>query len=169
MTDAVPRTVRLAGVVDESVVDGPGVRLVVFAQGCPHRCRGCHNPHTWDFGGGTEVSVEQILRRAETNPILSGITLSGGEPFAQAPGFARLAREARRRGLSIVTYTGYTWEQLISSPASGVRDLLLATDILIDGPFIQALADPGLAYRGSRNQRIIQVHNHVRTMLAHSL
>jgi anaerobic ribonucleoside-triphosphate reductase activating protein len=161
MTDAMPMTVKLAGIVDESVVDGPGVRLVVFAQGCPHRCRGCHNPHTWDFDGGTEVSIEQILLRVEANPILSGITLSGGEPFAQAPGFARLARKARRRGLSVMTYTGYTWEHLVDSLAPGVRDLLLATDILIDGPFISALADPGLPYRGSRNQRIIQVRDRV--------
>ncbi len=166
MTDATPktvtpRTVELAGIVDESVVDGPGVRLVVFAQGCPHHCRGCHNPYTWDSDGGTEVSIEQILLRAEANPVLSGITLSGGEPFAQAPGFACLAHEARCRGLSVVTYTGYTWEQLTGPSAPGVRDLLLATDILIDGPFIQELADPGLAYRGSRNQRIIQVHTHV--------
>ena len=159
MTDAAPGTVRLAGIVDESVVDGPGVRLVVFAQGCPHRCPGCHNPHTWDFYGGMEVSIEEILLRAEANPILSGITLSGGEPFAQAPGFARLAQEAYRRGLSVVTYTGYTWEQLVSSSAPGVRDLLLATDVLIDGPFMQAFADPGLAYRGSLNQRIIRVRN----------
>ncbi|MBP7165360.1 MAG: anaerobic ribonucleoside-triphosphate reductase activating protein [Firmicutes bacterium] len=169
MTDAAPGTVRLAGIVDESVVDGPGVRLVVFAQGCPHRCPGCHNPHTWDFYGGMEVSIEEVLLRAEANPILSGITLSGGEPFAQAPGFARLAQEAGRMGLSVVTYTGYTWEQLVSSPALGVRDLLLATDILIDGPFIQALADPGLAYRGSRNQRVIQVRSRVRTTLDLSL
>ena len=169
MTDVVPRTVRLAGVVDESVVDGPGVRLVVFAQGCPHRCRGCHNPHTWDFDGGAEVSIEQTLLRADANPILSGITLTGGEPFAQAPGFARLAQEARRRGLSVVAYTGYTWEQLVDSLAPGVRELLLATDILIDGPFVQALADTGLAYRGSRNQRIIQVHDHITASLAYSL
>jgi anaerobic ribonucleoside-triphosphate reductase activating protein len=108
-----------------------------------------------------EVSIEEVLLRAEANPILSGITLSGGEPFAQAPGFARLAQEAGRMGLSVVTYTGYTWEQLVSSPALGVRDLLLATDILIDGPFIQALADPGLAYRGSRNQRVMWVRDHL--------
>jgi anaerobic ribonucleoside-triphosphate reductase activating protein len=169
MTDAVPRTVRLAGVVDESVVDAPGVRLVVFAQGCPHRCQGCHNPHTWDFNGGADTSIEQILLRATANPILSGITLSGGEPFAQAQGFACLAQEANRTGLSVVTYTGYTWEQLLRSYAPGVRDLLLATDILIDGPFVRALADPCLAYRGSRNQRVIDVHDHVGTIPAHSL
>jgi len=169
MTDAAPGTVRLAGIVDESVVDGPGVRLVVFAQGCLHQCAGCHNPHTWGFDGGTEVSIEEILRRAEANPILSGITLSGGEPFSQAPGFARLAQEAGRNGLSIVTYTGYTWEQLVGSTRPGVRELLLATDILIDGPFVQALADPGLAYRGSLNQRVIEVRDRIRTTLAYSL
>ena len=169
MTDAAPGTVRLAGIVDESVVDGPGVRLVVFAQGCPHRCLGCHNRHTWDFDGGAGVGINQILLRAEANPILSGVTLSGGEPFAQAPGFARLAQEARLRGLSVVTYTGYTWEQLVDSPAPSVHDLLLATDILIDGPFVQALADPGLAYRGSRNQRMIRVQDHVAATPAHSL
>ena len=169
MTDAMPMTVRLAGIVDESVVDGPGLRLVVFAQGCPHRCPGCHNPHTWGFDGGAEVDINRILLRAEANPILSGFTLSGGEPFAQAPGFACMAQEARRRGLSVLTYTGYTWEQLVDSPAPGVRDLLLATDILIDGPFVQALADPCLAYRGSRNQRIIRMQNHAGSALARSL
>lgn len=161
---APPTTLRLAGIVDESVVDGPGVRLVVFAQGCPHRCRGCHNPHTWDFDGGATTSISEITLRAAANPILRGITLSGGEPFAQAPGFARLAQNARRAGLSVVTYTGYTLEQLLASPAldsaPGVRELLLATDILIDGPFAQALADPSLPYRGSRNQRIIHMACH---------
>ena len=150
--------VRLAGIVDESVVDGPGVRLVVFAQGCPHHCPGCHNPHTWNMDGGALVAAEEIVERLRANPVLAGVTLSGGEPFAQASEFGRLAMAVKRMGFTVTTYTGYKWEHLVQSSYSGVHLLLDNTDILVDGPYVDNLREPGLKWRGSSNQRIIDVH-----------
>ncbi|MEW6771207.1 MAG: anaerobic ribonucleoside-triphosphate reductase activating protein [Bacillota bacterium] len=159
MVDSLGATtfLRIAGVVRESVVDGPGLRYVVFAQGCPHRCVGCHNPETWDPAGGYRVTVEELLADIVRNPLLSGITFSGGEPFQQAAAFAVLGRALREKGYDIVTYTGYTYEELQAMADPGVQDLLTVTDILIDGPFILDERDLTLPFRGSRNQRIIDL------------
>jgi anaerobic ribonucleoside-triphosphate reductase activating protein len=153
---------RLAGVLSESVVDGPGVRFVVFAQGCPHRCPGCHNPETWDADGGEEWPVREILRavkkkQKQQTRFLKGITLSGGEPFCQAESCALLAKGAKKLGLDVVTYTGYTYEQLVERRDPGTDALLRETDILVDGLFIAALKDVSLRFRGSGNQRLIDM------------
>lgn len=150
---------QLAGVIRESVVDGPGWRFVVFAQGCPHRCTGCHNPETHDFSGGYTSSVTRILDAAKENPMLHGITLSGGEPFAQAEGFAILAKEAKACGLDVVTYTGYTFESLLDGFVAHPdwRALLEQTDILVDGQFLQEEKSLQLRFRGSKNQRVLDV------------
>ncbi|MEW6574711.1 MAG: anaerobic ribonucleoside-triphosphate reductase activating protein [Bacillota bacterium] len=150
-------TLRIAGVVRESVVDGPGLRYVIFAQGCPHRCPGCHNPETWDPAGGYKVTVEEIVADITRNPLLNGVTFSGGEPFSQAEAFAPLGRVLKEKGYDIVTYTGYAYEELQATADKAVQDLLEITNILIDGPFIQAQRDLTLPFRGSRNQRIIDV------------
>jgi anaerobic ribonucleoside-triphosphate reductase activating protein len=149
---------RLAGIIPESVVDGPGVRFVIFAQGCPHHCRGCHNPDTWNGQGGKEVSlweVRKMLRVRKKN--LRGITLSGGEPFLQTSEMVAIAREAKKMGLDVVTYTGYTYEEILTLNLPGSRELLEVTDILIDGPFRQELQDIALVFRGSSNQRLIDL------------
>ncbi|WP_334110224.1 anaerobic ribonucleoside-triphosphate reductase activating protein [Thermodesulfitimonas autotrophica] len=148
---------RIAGVVRESVVDGPGLRYVIFAQGCPHRCPGCHNPETWDPAGGYEITAAELLADISRNPLIAGVTFSGGEPFAQAAAFAALGRALREEGYNIVTYTGYTYEELQTIAEKGVRELLAVTDILIDGPFILAERDLTLPFRGSKNQRIIDL------------
>lgn len=148
-------TLRIAGVVRESVVDGPGLRYVIFAQGCPHHCSGCHNPETWDPAGGYEVAAEELLADITRNPLLKGVTFSGGDPFLQAGAFAALGRTLRQKGYDIVTYTGYTYEELQAVADPGVQDLLTVTDILIDGPFVLAERDLTLPFRGSRNQRVI--------------
>ena len=148
---------RIAGVVRESVVDGPGLRYVIFAQGCPHRCPGCHNPETWDPAGGYEITAAELLADVSRNPLIAGVTFSGGEPFAQAAAFAALGRVLREKGYNIVTYTGYTYEELQTIAEKGVRELLAVTDILIDGPFILAERDLTLPFRGSKNQRIIDL------------
>ncbi|HIS68431.1 MAG TPA: anaerobic ribonucleoside-triphosphate reductase activating protein [Candidatus Gallacutalibacter stercoravium] len=150
---------RLAGVIRESIVDGPGIRLVVFAQGCPHHCPGCHNPNTHDPSGGYDSSVENIIEAVKKNPLLSGVTLSGGDPFAQAPGLAELATEVHALGLNVVTYTGYTFEQLLAGAGQqpGWQNLLEQTDILIDGPFLLKEKTLTLPFRGSRNQRVLDV------------
>ncbi len=148
--------IRLAGVVRESIVDGPGIRFVVFAQGCPHGCDGCHNPKSHDPEGGYSIETEKLLEEIEKNPLLSGVTLSGGEPFLQAGALASLAAAIRARGLSVVTYTGYTLEELLEGlNKPGWRDLLLNTDTLVDGRFVLSERDLTLRFRGSKNQRVI--------------
>ncbi len=150
---------KVAGIVKESIVDGPGIRLVVFAQGCPHRCPGCHNPHTHSFEGGTLMGVDDIVELAAKNPMLKGITFSGGEPFEQAQGFAELAYKAGELGMDVMAYTGYTYEEITQGsegrPEWGI--LLDRTDILVDGRFELDRKNPLLAFKGSENQRIIDV------------
>ncbi len=152
-------TIRIAGVAGESVVDGPGLRYVIFVQGCPHRCRGCHNPGTWDPAGGREVSILELMEDIAANLLLQGVTLSGGEPFLQSGPLAELARLVRERGRDVVVYTGYAWERLLvmAETDGGVKCLLQNTDILVDGPYIEERRDPGLVFRGSANQRVIDV------------
>ncbi len=154
-----PDTLRLAGVIRESIVDGPGFRFAIFCQGCPHHCPDCHNPDTWDFEGGKETSFERILEEIDKNPLLSGVTFSGGEPFCQAEALAELADEIKKRNLDIVTFTGYTYEELkvMAEKDTAVSDLLNKTDLLIDGPFLKEEKDLTLQFRGSRNQRIIDM------------
>ena len=151
---------RIAGVMHESYVDGPGVRFVVFAQGCPHHCPGCHNPETWDPAKGEEWSVRDLFRIIRRLPdSVQGLTLSGGEPFMQAGQMAELASLARKRGMSVVTYSGYVYDDLLDMAGrdADVARLLEETDILVDGPFVEKLKDIGLRFRGSANQRVIDV------------
>ncbi len=146
----------LAGIVNDSIVDGPGIRMTVFAQGCPHHCQGCHNPETWQFGCGTPMEEERIADIVGTNPLCRGVTFSGGEPFAQAEGFTRLAKLLKQRGYEVASYSGYTFEQLING-TEAQRELLKSIDVLIDGPFVMAQRSLEIAFRGSKNQRIIDV------------
>lgn len=149
--------IRISGMIDESIVDGPGLRMTVFVQGCPHHCKGCHNPQTHDFDGGEVKSIMEIFESFKENPLLSGITFSGGEPFCQPRPLSRLGQLVKGDGQNVVTYTGYTYEQLLemSKTDEGVKDLLEVTDILIDGPYVEEKRDLDLKYRGSSNQRII--------------
>ncbi len=151
--------IRIAGIIKESIVDGPGIRMVVFAQGCKHKCPGCHNPETHSFNGGTLVTVDSILELAKKNPLLDGITFSGGEPFEQAEAFAVFAQEVKKLNLDIVTYTGYTYEYILenSSRHRGWGALLDKTDILVDGRYEANKRNLLLKFRGSENQRIIDV------------
>lgn len=151
--------IRIAGLIQESIVDGPGIRYVVFAQGCRHNCAGCHNPHTHSFEGGTMVDLEVILHQIKGNPLLDGITLSGGEPLEQAGVFVELVRAVRKMDLNVMIYSGYTYEEIMSnSPLfpDGKR-LLQYGHILVDGRFMKDKQDYRLAFKGSRNQRIIDL------------
>ena len=148
---------RIANWISDSIVDGPGLRLTVFTQGCPHRCPGCHNPETWDPAGGREVPLEELEALLAGNPLLQGLTLSGGEPFLQAGDCASLARRARRRGLDVWTYTGYRYEDLAEAGRADWEALLAATDVLVDGPFLQAQKSYAALFRGSGNQRLIDL------------
>ena len=153
-------TIRLAGIVRESIVDGPGFRFAVFCQGCPHNCPECHNQATHDFNGGKDVAVERLLEEIEKNPLLAGVTFTGGEPYCQPEGFHSLAKGVKERGLDIVTFTGYTYEHLmkIAEEKESIALLLDDTDLLIDGPYIKAEKDLTLPFRGSRNQRLIDMN-----------
>ena len=146
----------LAGIVNDSIVDGPGIRMTVFAQGCPHHCQGCHNPETWQFGYGTPMEEERIADSVGTNPLCRGVTFSGGEPFAQAEGFEKLAKLLKSRGYEVASYSGYTFEQLING-TDAQKELLQSIDVLIDGRFELSQRSLEIPFRGSKNQRIIDV------------
>lgn len=149
--------ISLSGVTGDSIVDGPGLRLTIFTQGCLHHCPGCHNPQTHDPEGGSWADTEDILAAAAENPLLDGITLSGGDPFLQPVPCLALAEGAHKIGLNVWTYTGYTWEALWEENAPEKIALLKETDVLVDGPFLLAERSLDLQFCGSRNQRLIDV------------
>lgn len=151
--------IRMSGVVGESIVDGPGIRYTVFVQGCPHHCEGCHNPGTHDFSAGYEDDTDEILSKILKNPLLDGVTFSGGEPFCQAKPLAELGRKIKEHGLDLIAYTGYTVEHLIryANEENGYLELLSILDILVDGPFVMSLKSYECLFRGSTNQRLIDV------------
>ena len=151
--------IRIAGITRESIVDGPGIRLVVFTQGCPHNCPGCHNPETHDPAGGKLMDITEIINLIEQAKLIRGITFSGGEPFLQAGKLATIAQMAHQHNLNVVTYTGFLFEKILhfAITDTDILALLQQTDILIDGPFKKEERDLRLAFRGSLNQRIIDV------------
>lgn len=147
---------NLSGILPDSIVDGPGIRTTIFAQGCPHHCPGCQNPETWAFGTGTDMEEETIFQIVRSNPLCRGVTFSGGEPFAQPEGFARLAGILKEAGYEVAAYTGFTFEALLSG-TEAQKQLLARLDILVDGPFLLAEKSLEVPFRGSRNQRILDV------------
>lgn len=151
--------IRIAGMIDDSIVDGPGLRLTIFTQGCTHGCPGCHNPQSHDPKGGKDMQTSEIIDKIDENPLLDGITLSGGEPFLQAGACAEIAQAAHKRRLNVWTYTGWTYEELLerSKTDAEVLALLEDTDVLVDGPFILALKSLDVKWRGSKNQRLVDV------------
>lgn len=149
--------IRVAGTVNDSIVDGPGLRYTVFAQGCPHGCPGCHNPGTHDAMGGKMADTDALLAEMEENPLLDGLTLSGGEPFLQPAACAELARGAKKRGLNVWAYSGFTFEELTQKKEAGIDALLSLIDVLVDGRFVLSLRSLELSYMGSANQRLIDV------------
>ena len=151
--------VKLSGIINDSIVDGPGLRLSVFAQGCPHNCKGCHNPETHDPQGGSYMDVDEIIEKARKNPLLQGITLSGGEPFMQADAMVYLAKKAREIGLNVVIYTGYTWEELMEREE--FMRLVREADYIVDGRFELSLRTLDMPFVGSSNQRIIDVRKSI--------
>lgn len=155
-------TLRIAGTVGDSITDGPGVRTAIFVQGCPHRCEGCHNPATHDFGGGELVDTSELLAKIKRNPLLSGVTFSGGEPFCQAAALAELGEEIKSLGLELAAYTGYTWEELIAENDPERMRLLSLLDVLVDGRFVLAERSLELRFKGSRNQRTIDAQKSLR-------
>lgn len=167
-----PTTIRLFGTVNDSIVDGPGMRFSVFVQGCSHHCPGCHNPESWAFDAGEEVAIDDVVERIFENKLVSGVTLSGGDPFEQPAACAEIARRVKAAGRNVWVYTGYLYEDLLQQVAvlsdasseaererlEAIRDLLAYADVLVDGPFVQAKRSLGLKYCGSSNQRLIDMN-----------
>lgn len=163
---------RVFGLVPDSIVDGPGLRYGIFVQGCSHGCPGCHNPESHDPHTGEVTTVDAIMKDIAANKLISGVTLSGGEPFEQAAVCAEIGKRAHELGLNVWTYTGYRYEDLLALAhgerslteqeallldTEGVASLLATTDVLVDGPFVESLKSLGLQWRGSSNQRVIDM------------
>lgn len=147
--------VRLAGVTHDSIVDGESLRMTVFAQGCPHHCKGCHNPTTHDPAGGYEADAEELLKELAANTLEQGITLSGGEPFCQCAAMLELAKGAHAMGRDVWAYSGWTFEELLADEEKAA--LLRECDVLVDGRYVEAMRTLALPFRGSINQRVIDV------------
>ena len=147
--------IKLAGIVNDSITDGPGIRMTIFVQGCPRSCPGCHNPQTQALVGGYEEEDFAILEKVKSNPLLDGVTFSGGEPMIQAQNLLWLAKEIKSLGLNLFCYTGYVFEEL--KHVDGAYDLLKYIDVLVDGPFVKEKRDYRLKFKGSTNQRVIDV------------
>lgn len=148
---------RISGLMNDSIVDGPGLRYTIFTQGCPHKCEGCHNPQTHPFKGGKMMSIKKIAKEIDANPLLYGVTFSGGEPFVQAKALIPLAKHIKEKGLELACYTGYLFEYLLSGQVSFAKELLQYIDILIDGKFVLSQKSLNLKFKGSKNQRTIDV------------
>ena len=152
-------TLNISGIVDDSIVDGPGLRYTIFVQGCPHGCPECHNPQTHSFEENKRVTLGQLMSEIKENPLLYGVTFSGGEPFCQPGPLAILGQQIKKAGMHLMCYSGYTYEQLLKRAETepDVAALLDVVDVLVDGPYIEAQRDISLPWAGSNNQRVIDV------------
>ncbi len=149
--------IDISGFAPNSITDGPGLRFTVFCQGCIHNCPGCHNPETHPFGTGEKYRVEDIYKMIKKDPLVKGVTFSGGEPFCQREAFCRLAQLLKADGYEIAAYTGFVFEDLVKDKSDAKYKLLEYLDILVDGPFILAQRSLEAGFRGSLNQRVINV------------
>lgn len=153
--DAEEITLRILSIMEDTMVDGPGLRTSIYCAGCEHRCEGCHNPQSWDVNGGRQATIDEIMSVIVADPF-ANVTFTGGDPMFQPEAFAALARKIRRRtSKNIWCYTGFTFETLLQDPIR--RRLLEQVDVLVDSPFVKSLRDESLRFRGSSNQRIIDV------------
>ena len=157
---------KLSGIVNDSIVDGPGLRLSIFTQGCPHHCPGCHNPETHSFKGGKHTRKSKLIKKIDANPLLAGVTFSGGEPFCQAKDLIPIAKHIKEKGLELACYSGYTFEALSSGVVPHAKDLLKYVDVLIDGRFILDQRSLSLKFKGSKNQRTIDVQRSLENGIA---
>lgn len=151
--------VNVAGIVRESIVDGPGFRFVIFCQGCPHGCKACHNPDTHAFKENKLIGVDELFESIMKPRLGKGVTFSGGEPFCQAAPFAKLGEKLKAEGIDILIFTGYEYEELIKMAKynESIMRLIKTADYIVDGKYKEELRDLSLKFRGSSNQRIIDV------------
>ena len=153
------KKIRLSGIAYESLVNGPGMRRVFFSQGCKHNCKGCFNPDTHDFLGGEEMDMDELIKDVLDNPMIKGVTFSGGDPFERAEEFAYMASKFKEHDLNIWSFTGYTYEYIMNNLDNriGWRELLNSLDVLVDGRFEESKMEDELKFRGSSNQRLIDI------------
>lgn len=152
--------IRLASKLQkDSIVDGEGIRAVIWTQGCPHHCPSCHNPETWDYQGGFSCDIEELKEEINSLDDEVGVTFSGGDPFEQAEACCELAKYIHSVKLNVWCYTGYTYEQLLKKAQTdiNIKNFLEEIDILVDGPFVLKLKSYDVKFRGSKNQRLINV------------
>lgn len=163
--------IRISGTIDESIVDGTGIRFVLFTQGCPHGCKECHNPDTHNYNGGFITTTEDIITKFENNPLVSGITISGGEPFVQPEAVLDVILRSIKLEKDIWIFTGYTFDELLSKHDDTIIQILKNTDVLVDGRFELDKKDLTLRFRGSQNQRLINAKQSIleNTIVIHSL
>lgn len=154
MAHSKEETIRVVDIVSGTTVDGPGFRTSIYFAGCSHKCQGCHNPSTWPFDSGEDMTIDEIMRRIEEEGY--DVTFSGGDPMYQAEAIIPLAKRIRAAGYNIWCYTGFTYEEVVKSPI--MRRLLPYIDVLVDGPFIESQKDISLLFRGSSNQRLVDLH-----------
>lgn len=154
--------IRMSGIVPGSITDGPGIRYAIFVQGCAHNCPGCHNPGTHDYAGGKDMDTDDMLKAIKKDPMLSGVTYSGGEPFDQPLPLIGFAKEVKALGLELAAYTGYIYEDILAQGGDRL-ELLKLCDVLIDGPFIMSRRNLDIRFKGSENQRIIDVPKSLET------
>ena len=156
-------TVRIAGIVQNSIVDGIGLRMTVFFQGCNHKCKGCHNPTTHDFNSGHIIETDRLINKIKNASLISGVTLTGGEPLCQIKAVTEIAAATKTLNLSVWCYTGYVYENLINGKDTdfftneSINKFLQYVDVLVDGPFIDSQRDLTLPFCGSKNQRLIDI------------
>lgn len=150
---------RILRILKGTTVDGPGFRTSVYFAGCAHHCAGCHNPGSWDFTGGEDTSIDQLMETVEEEDF--DVTLSGGDPLYQPEDVAELCRRVARLGHTVWIYTGFTWEEILSDPR--LLDAVRHAEVVVDSPFIESLLDRDLLFRGSSNQRLIRVSESLTT------
>lgn len=155
--------IRIAGIIPESYTDGKGIRYVIFMQGCNHKCPGCQNPETWDFKGGYLKDIKDILEEIGDNPLLDGVTISGGDPLCNIDDTKKIVNAIRTKynNLSIWVYTGFTYEECLND--KNKNDIIESIDVLVDGPFINEMRCLDKPFKGSSNQRMIDIKETIKT------
>ena len=158
--DILETKIRLFGVANDSIVDGPGLRYSIYTQGCPHHCAGCHNPESWSFDGGEVTTVGALIDDIQKNKLIHDVTISGGDPFAQAKPVSILVQELKKRDFSVWIFSGWTFGELQkkSEAEKAISEILKNVDVLVDGRFEECLKSLDLKWKGSSNQRVIDMN-----------
>ena len=155
-------SIRILDIIHDTTVDGPGFRTSIYCAGCRHACPGCHNPESWNPRGGHDENIDALMAEIVSDPF-ANVTFSGGDPMFQAEGFLELCRRIRSEtDKTVWCFTGFTWERILEEGSPAMRELAGSVDVLVDGPFVQSLRDTDLHFRGSSNQRLIDVASTIR-------